>query len=743
MSKLDFSVFPFAFFALARRAAAFALLLVLALPAWAENRALLIGVSAYDNPKIRPLNGPRNDVILLWRTLQQRGFRSANIAVLAEGLPDRPEVPRAAHRPTRAAILAALERLADEAKAGDFILVHFSGHGTTQPERDPDNNPEPEPGGRDQVLLPQDAGSYDPAKKGITNGLVDDEIGAAFDKIREKGATLWAIIDACHAGTVTRSGAVVTRSVDPADLGVPAATPRAMPAAAPERVGLVKNRPQKGPLIGFFAVDSWTEAIERDFSSADDGLVGPPGQRKFGVFTWHLLRALQSGRAQSYRDLARLITLDLATSSAMTHAPQPVFDGALDHALFGQAATGPRRFSAKIEGETLLIEAGALNGFDAGAEIALHDGPLADAKRIGRVRLSEADVQTSRAKLAAPLSAPSLWASIDAPAIAFHYRIGLAQIVPSARYRYRDLITRVAGASGEAMALEVREDAEADLDLIEDGHRLWLVPQGQALVKDQTAYDRSLFIALDQAPEVVDSALRKALWAYARAANLVRLAGLGDMAGQTATDLDIRLERMRETAPDKLADPKRTCADLAVPSPATALESGLPAAFGHCDQLRLSIFNRSERDYDIGVFYIDPRGGISVPVRDWRQNGCVGFLPAKAQSPLALRTILRSHTANGPSHTGLYRVVVFALPRNERMPPNLCHLLQASAEAARAEAIATRNAATAKGFAALLQRVALLDPGLRNVNPFEADEATKAVVRLFSLDLRAPQAGAK
>jgi hypothetical protein len=143
----------------------------------------------------------------------------------------------------------------------------------------------------------------------------------------------------------------------------------------------------------------------------------------------------------------------------------------------------------------------------------------------------------------------------------------------------------------------------------------------------------------------------------------------------------------------------------------------------------------------VGIFFLDPMGAIVVPVRDWRQNGCVGFLPAKANRPLTLRTPVQTWDRNGPSHTGQYRVLVFALPRQERFPPSLCHLTQSSVESARAEVVANRSAAgSRKGFASLLERAALVDASLRTANPFEDDPAenNSVVVRQFVLDFLPP-----
>jgi hypothetical protein len=715
-------------------------------PAGARSHALLIGVAAYDNTSIRSLQGPRNDVIMMWRMLRERGFDADEIAVLAEGLPAQIGVPVPKAAPTRAEIISGFARLAEQAGPGDFVVIQFSGHGTTQPEVDPDHDPEPEPGGRDQVLLPKDAGSYDAATRRIHNGLIDDEIGEALDRIRAKGATVWAVIDACHAGTVTRSGTAVTRAVEPAALGVPEATPRATPAAAPERGGVIKGLGRKGSLIGFFAVDSWTEAIERDFPGMDGAFATTAGKHHFGVFTWHLARALGSGRAQTFRDLARLITLDMTASSNLAQAPLPVFDGDLDLPLFGGQVKGPPRFAAKSDAAELVIDAGSLNGFDVGAEVGVFDGPLADARRLASARIVSADTGKSRATLAGNLPAlpATAWVTPEVPGVAFRFRVGTGAAPDAKRQLVRQWLERALAAANDSdrLAVDVTDDGTADMQVIADDGRLWLVPEGQALVKQPDAYDRSFAIAVAGRPESeVAADLRNALWTFARAANLVRLAGAAEIGGQSNADIDITLERVRETDPNALVQPMRSCAGPSKPSDAGRVASGGVAAVSHCDQIRLSITNRGALDVDVGVFFLDPMGEVSVPVRDWRQNGCVGFVPAKATRPLTLRTVVRTWTDKGPSHTGQHRVLVFAMPRTDRLPPSLCHLLQSSADKARAEIVATRAGGTRRGFTALLERAALADASLRAANPFEDEpgEGASVMVRQFTLDIRPPQ----
>jgi len=693
---------------------AFVLATTLPSQADAANHALLVGVTKYDNPKIRTLEGPRNDVIAMRKALEARGFATENMRILADDM-------EGAATPTRANIVKGLQELATKAQKGDFLVFHYSGHGTTQPETEPGD--EPEPGGRDQVLLPKDSGNYDPVQRSITNAIVDNELGRLLERIRATGATIWVIIDACHAGTVTRAN-VATRSVVPDALNVPAAVPPTLSPAAPQRAGTLRGAQTKGSLIGFFAVDSWTEAIERDFALPN----APGGPQKYGVFTWHLLRALNAGRAGTYRDLARLVALDMAAGSNALQAPLPVFDGNLDAGLFGAKDTGPTRFSVQRDGNDLTLSVGALHDLDEGAEIALFDGPDAKAKRLGLAKITEASSGTSKATSAAnlPASAP-LWAQLEKPAARFRLSLTLPEKADDA---LRAAVAQAIGADADKPALPIDiGTANADIRIEQQGDTLNLYTR-------QTG-ERSAITIDWKTPDV--KALRTHLYRQVRTANLLRLASLADTSASNDNAVDFDVQVIRETDQARLS--QSTCTKPEAKA-ATKLDSGIAQAAGHCDVLQIKLFNRGERDLDVGIFFVEPTGGISMPVAEWRNNGCITSLAAKAQNPIAFSTTLLTQRDGKLLRTGLHRVLVFAFPRQGGIPPSLCHLLQPDAETARADITALRSGKSSTGFLNLMDRAALADPTLRSSNPFASDaqDSDGVIVRQFTLDLLPPQA---
>ena len=93
--------------------------------------------------------------------------------------------------PTKANIIAGFKWLVQGAKAGDSLFLHYSGHGGSQKDVDPDTD---EVDGCDETLIPVD---YE------TNGvIVDDDIHAMLVAGLPQGVRLTAIMDCCHSGSV-------------------------------------------------------------------------------------------------------------------------------------------------------------------------------------------------------------------------------------------------------------------------------------------------------------------------------------------------------------------------------------------------------------------------------------------------------------------------------------------------------------------------------------------------------------
>ena len=143
------------------------------------KKALLIGINHYQIPG-NDLRGCVNDVKSMTATLKKYfGFKLTDITTLLDD------------QATTKAMRSGIQKLVMDAKAGDVVLLHYSGHGSNVPDKNGD-----EADNRDEILCPADLNWNDP--------LTDDWLRLTFDKLHPQ-ATLTVILDCCHSGTATRA----------------------------------------------------------------------------------------------------------------------------------------------------------------------------------------------------------------------------------------------------------------------------------------------------------------------------------------------------------------------------------------------------------------------------------------------------------------------------------------------------------------------------------------------------------
>lgn len=145
------------------------------------KKALLVGINIYKPELGANLRGCVNDVENMRKLLiDSFKFDPENIRVLVD------------ERATKQGILDRLKWLLNEAKEGDDLVFHYSGHGSQVRDRDGDELDDQ----LDEILCPHDLDWDDP--------LTDDVLAALFKQLSE-GVNLTMICDACHSGTMTRS----------------------------------------------------------------------------------------------------------------------------------------------------------------------------------------------------------------------------------------------------------------------------------------------------------------------------------------------------------------------------------------------------------------------------------------------------------------------------------------------------------------------------------------------------------
>ncbi|KAL5514701.1 hypothetical protein ACEPAG_2017 [Sanghuangporus baumii] len=139
-------------------------------PMWrgGTKRALLIGIN-YSGQK-GELKGCRNDVKNIYNYLKDNGYEDKNIDILMDIKPFK--------SPTKKNIQTHMKRFVRKAEPGDYLFLHYSGHGGQTPDWGGD-----ELDGEDECIYPVD---FRRMSKGM---IVDDELHRILTRI-PKGSQL-------------------------------------------------------------------------------------------------------------------------------------------------------------------------------------------------------------------------------------------------------------------------------------------------------------------------------------------------------------------------------------------------------------------------------------------------------------------------------------------------------------------------------------------------------------------------
>ena len=297
--------------------------------AHAADHALLVGVSDYPSlPKRLWLKGPVNDVALMSQTLQSLGFAPERMrSLVSRGGAQASAATRSgttanangaagsSAEPTRQNILQAMQQLLAAVQRGDHVVLYLAGHGSQQPQPTDHGSRPTEADGLDEVFLPADVQRWQggSSEQAIPNALLDDEIGEWLDAVVDRGATVWAFFDTCHAGGMARGRGARTRAVPPAEFGLPAI--RATAAKPVRAAGRTDGR-----VLAF--AGRAHEAAGEEWLPQGAAL---GSNRMHGVFTFHLAQALTTAPQSTAATLAQAVRAAYARERRV--APTPEFKG--------------------------------------------------------------------------------------------------------------------------------------------------------------------------------------------------------------------------------------------------------------------------------------------------------------------------------------------------------------------------------------------------------------------------------
>lgn len=346
------------------------------------SHALLIGISDYAGSNgVSSLVGPPNDIALVRDVLKEK-FK----------VPDRNIITLLEKQATHSAIQQAFADLVERVKEGDFVYIHYSGHGSTRPDKN-------ERGGYDQTWVTY--GSRDKKFRDPDNrDVLDKEINLWLQPLYKKALAaanknkapidIVFVSDSCHSGTVARrtdeDGVTSVREVKPD----PVPYPQIIPAESSSSL----------PGIRIGAARDTESAIELD---PRKGETCKDPKHCYGVFTWNWVKALQHAKpGERWEDVFKR-TFTMVTAERYS-AQRPQQEGHADRPIFGGEFAAPSVTVSITSVDTVKgtasLGAGAASGVSKGSVYRLYTGVDTRHSDVTELEVTEANqASTSEATL--------------------------------------------------------------------------------------------------------------------------------------------------------------------------------------------------------------------------------------------------------------------------------------------------------------------------------------------------------
>lgn len=321
---------------------AWLLVMLMALAAVAQEKALLVGIDEY--PHHRSLRGPSRDVALMERILVDRyGFPPASIRKLTGTV-------------TREQLLTAFrEHLLKGLTPQSTIVFFYAGHGTFVP--DPSAI-----GGFSSGLVPSDAPKDGP---GFAASVITSKtIKALADEAAAVTPRVTLIFDSCHSGAMGRKAVGGTES---RGLDYPGGPPP--PAASPAAGWLDRSK-----FTVLAAARSSEVALEKRFEDEES-----LEEEVHGCFTRALTQALLLPRTFTLGELVDYVRLTIESDQV------PQLQGSRGQPLFGTGGREPQPYFlvTRVADGTFALNGGSLHRLSPGTEVAIYpaEAQAADPQR--------------------------------------------------------------------------------------------------------------------------------------------------------------------------------------------------------------------------------------------------------------------------------------------------------------------------------------------------------------------------
>jgi hypothetical protein len=362
----------------------------------AHHHALLIGIDCY-LPNELPgggsypsLSGCVRDIASVEDFLKRNlGMKDECIlkltATISEGI--EPLEPREKW-PTYENIVAAFNKVTDEAEVGDQVYIHYSGHGGRTKTAYPEIKG---PSGIDEALVPVDIGTS------VGRYLRDIEVMHLLKSLVDKGLIVTVVLDCCHSGGATRGiGGASVRGIGTIDSAVRQS--KSLVASVDElrstwlglSGGMTRNiktgsgwllEPKGYVLLAACRASEFAHEFPFD------------GNESHGVLTYWLLDSLkQIGPGLTYKQIHDRI---LAKIHSQFEDQTPQLEGEGNRIVFGSDQVQPL-YSINVlkidePGQRLLLNAGQAQNLRKGVVFAIYPQSTSDFTKIDQ-RLALAEI---------------------------------------------------------------------------------------------------------------------------------------------------------------------------------------------------------------------------------------------------------------------------------------------------------------------------------------------------------------
>ncbi len=401
--------------------------------------------------------------------------------------------------PTYENMVAQFKKLTDLAQRGDYVYIHYSGHGgrttTIYPALKGTD-------GIDEALVPTDI------HRTNARYLRDVELYYLLQAMLDKGLIVTVVLDSCHSGGATRGlGDAVARGIDKIDT-----TQRPTESLVASTADLVANwqgaaggtargvKPASGWLLEpkGYTLFAACRANESAYEYAFDG------RERNGALTYWLLDSLrQAGPGFSYQMLQNRI---LAKVHTLFDQQTPQLQGEGNRTIFGSELLTPYYAVTvmNVQGDQVKLAAGSAHGLQAGAQFAVYAYGATniggETGKVAIIEVKQVDTVTSSATLVERIGNQPIEQGAQAVLLNnLNVRLqrNVAVAIQDAALRQKVETAIAANGKGFIKLARPGEQVDFQVAMMQDAYELW-DPAGKVIpnlrpalrVQDANALDR-------------------------------------------------------------------------------------------------------------------------------------------------------------------------------------------------------------------------------------------------------------